>query len=287
LPQALSMLIPDSWNDKNPIPPSLKAYYEYQSTLMEPWDGPASIVFSDGRYIGGTLDRNGLRPSRYVITKDDIIVMGSEVGVQIFPAENIREKGRLRPGKILLVDTKMGIIIPDEEVKRQLTERNPYAQWLAENRIDLNDIKVKQRVPTSLGDNFNKYLKTFGYTKEDIETLINPMASQGQEPVLSMGNDTPLALFSDKPQSLFNYFKQLFAQVTNPSIDPIREGLVMTLTYYIGSASKNILFESPLHCKLIKYNTPLVSNTNLNKLRNLKEENFSHIDIPMLFPAKR
>ncbi|MGD2033994.1 MAG: glutamate synthase large subunit [Bacteroidales bacterium] len=286
LPHALSMLIPESFNDKNPIPPSLKAYYEYQSTLMEPWDGPASIVFSDGRYIGGTLDRNGLRPSRYVITKDDIIVMGSEVGVQIFPPESIREKGRLRPGKILLVDTKMGIIIPDEEVKRQLTERNPYAQWLAENRIDLDDIKVRQRVPTTLGEDYSRYLRTFGYTKEDIEVLIRPMAVQGQEPVHSMGNDTPIALFSDKPQRLFNYFKQLFAQVTNPAIDPIREGLVMALTYYIGSASKNMLVESPLHCKLIKYKTPLVSNTNLNKLRNLKEENFSHIDIPILFPAK-
>ncbi len=287
LPQALSMLIPESFNDKNPIPPSLKAYYEYQSTLMEPWDGPASIVFSDGRYIGGTLDRNGLRPSRYVITKDDIIVMGSEVGVQIFPPENIREKGRLRPGKILLVDTKMGIIIPDEEVKRQLTERNPYAQWLAENRVDLNDIKVKERVPTTLGNDFHKYLKTFGYTKEDIDVLINPMAIQGQEPVHSMGNDVPVALFSDRPQRLFSYFKQLFAQVTNPPIDPIREGLVMALTYYIGSASKNMLVESPLHCKLIKYKTPLVSNTNLNKLRNLKEENFSYIDIPILFPVKK
>lgn len=286
LPQALSMLIPESFNDKNPIPPSLKAYYEYQSTLMEPWDGPASIIFSDGRYIGGTLDRNGLRPSRYVITNDDIIVMGSEVGVQIFPAENIREKGRLRPGKILLVDTKMGIIIPDEEVKRQLTERNPYAQWLDENRIDLDDIKVRKRVPTTLGEDFYKYLQTFGYTKEDIEVLIRPMSNMGQEPIHSMGNDTPLALFSDRPQRLFNYFKQLFAQVTNPAIDPIREGLVMALTYYIGSASKNMLVESPLHCKLIKSKTPLVSNTNLNKLRNLQEENFSHIDIPILFPAK-
>jgi glutamate synthase (NADPH/NADH) large chain len=286
LPHALSMLIPESWNDKNPIPPSLKAYYEYQSTLMEPWDGPASLVFSDGRYIGGTLDRNGLRPSRYVITKDDVIVMGSEVGVQIFEPGQIKEKGRLRPGKILLVDTKMGIIVPDEEVKRQLTERNPYQQWLDENRIDLDEIKVRQRVPTSLGEDYDKILKAFGYTKEDVEVILSPMALQGQEPVSSMGNDTPLALFSDKPQRLFNYFKQLFAQVTNPPIDPIREGLVMSLTNYIGSISKNILFESSSHCKLIKFKTPIVSNTNLNKLRNLKEENFSHIDIPMLFPAR-
>jgi glutamate synthase (NADPH/NADH) large chain len=286
LPYALSMMIPESWNDKNPIPPSLKAYYEYQSTLMEPWDGPASIVFSDGRYIGGTLDRNGLRPSRYVITKDDLIVMGSEIGVQIFDPEQIKQKGRLRPGKILLVDTKMGIIVPDEEVKKQLTERNPYAQWLSESRIELEEIKVRQRVPTTLGEDYDKILKAFGYTKEDIEVIIKPMSLQGQEPVSSMGNDSPMALFSDKPQRLFNYFRQLFAQVTNPAIDPIREGLVMSLSNYIGSVSKNILVESPSHCKLIKFLTPIVSNTNLNKLRNLKEENFSHIDVPILFSAK-
>lgn len=286
LPHALSMLIPESWNDKNPIPPSLKAYYEFQSTLMEPWDGPASLVFSDGRYIGGTLDRNGLRPSRYIITNDDVIVMGSEVGVQVFEPEQIKEKGRLRPGKILLVDTKMGIIVPDEEVKSQLTSRNPYSQWLAENKIELDEIKVRKRVPTTLGEDYDKILTAFGYTKEDIEVLIKPMALQGQEPLHSMGNDTPLALFSDKPQRLFNYFKQLFAQVTNPPIDPIREGLVMSLTNYIGSISKNILVESPNHCKLLKFKTPIVSNTNLNKLRNLKEENFSHIDLPILFSSK-
>jgi len=286
LTHALSMLIPESWNDKNPIPQSLKAYYEYQSTLMEPWDGPASVVFSDGRYIGGTLDRNGLRPSRYIITNDDLIVMGSEVGVQIFPPEQIRLKGRLQPGKILLVDTKMGIIIPDEELKHQLTERNPYQQWLDENRIDLDNIKVKQRVPSTLGEDYIKFLQVFGYTKEDIDFTIRQMASEGQEPTHSMGNDTPLAVFSDKPQRLFNYFKQLFAQVTNPPIDPIREGLVMSLTNYIGSVSKNILSEASGHCKLIKFKSPIVSNTDLNKLRNLKEENFSHVDIPMMFPAK-
>jgi glutamate synthase (NADPH) large chain len=286
LPHALSMLIPESWNDRNPIPPSLKAFYEFQSTLMEPWDGPASIVFSDGRYIGGTLDRNGLRPSRYIITKDDIIVMGSEVGVQIFSPEQVKEKGRLRPGKILLVDTKMGVIVPDEEVKHQLTERNPYAQWLSENRIVLGDIKVKQRVPSSLGDKYEEYLKVFGYSKEDVDMLIKPMAIEGQEPVSSMGNDASLAVFSDIPQRLFNYFRQLFAQVTNPPIDPIREGLVMSLTHYIGSVSKNILQESSGHCKLIKFHSPIVSNTDLNKLRNIKEESFSHFEIPMLFPAK-
>lgn len=286
LPQALSMLIPESWNDKNPIPPSLKAYYEYQSTIMEAWDGPASVVFSDGRYIGGTLDRNGLRPSRFVITKDDVIVMGSEVGVQIFPPEVIREKGRLRPGKILLVDTKMGIIIPDEEVKHQLSDRNPYQQWLAENRVDLDDIEVKKRVRSQLDEKYIPTVETFGYTKEDMEMIVGPMGLQGQEPTHSMGNDAPLAVFSDQPQRLFNYFKQLFAQVTNPPIDPIREGLVMSLSNYIGTVSSNLLFESAEQCQQIKFTAPVVSNTNLNKLRNLKEENFKHIDIPILFDAK-
>ena len=283
LPHALSMLIPESWNDKNPIPDSIKAYYEYHSTIMEPWDGPASIVFSDGRYIGGTLDRNGLRPSRYIITKNDMIVMGSEVGVQVFPPEQIREKGRLQPGKILLVDTKFGIIVPDDELKRQLTERNPYGNWLKDNRIDLEDIKVKERVPTSLGENYEKVLRVFGYSKEDIDFLIRPMASEGQEPVSSMGNDTPLAVMSDKPQRLFGYFRQHFAQVTNPPIDPIREGLVMSLTNYIGSVSKNLLSESPSHCKLIKVRSPIVTNTDLGKIKNLDQNQFSHEIIPILF----
>jgi glutamate synthase (NADPH/NADH) large chain len=286
LTHAMSMLIPESWNDRNPIPESLKAFYEYHSTIMEPWDGPASIVFSDGRFIGGTLDRNGLRPSRYIITHDDLIVMGSEVGVQIFAPEQVKEKGRLRPGKILLVDTKFGIIVPDDELKRQLTERNPYGNWLKENRIDLSDIVVKSRVPSSLGDSYEQYLKVFGYTKEDMDVLMKPMTIEGQEPVSSMGNDTPLAVMSDKPQRLFNYFRQHFAQVTNPPIDPIREGLVMSLTNYIGSLSRNLLMESPSHCKLIKFRTPIVTNTDLGKIKNLDQEQFSHIVIPMLFDAE-
>ncbi|MBN2215036.1 MAG: glutamate synthase subunit alpha, partial [Bacteroidales bacterium] len=286
LPHALSMLIPESFNDKNPIPDSLKAYYEYHSTIMEPWDGPASIVFSDGRYIGGTLDRNGLRPSRYIITKDDVIVMGSEVGVQIYPPEQIREKGRLRPGKILLVDTKFGIIVPDREVKKQLTERNPYSNWLKENRIILDDIDIKQRIPTNLGDKFSSLIRSFGYSREDLEFLIKPMSVEGQEPLSSMGNDIPLAIMSDKPQRLFNYFRQLFAQVTNPPIDPIREKLVMTLTNYIGSVSKNILVESSEHCRLIRLRSPILSNTDLGKIKNLDQTQFSHITIPILFPAR-
>ncbi len=284
LPQALSMLIPESWNDKNPIPKSLKAYYEFHSTFMEPWDGPASIVFSDGRYIGGTLDRNGLRPSRYIITKNDMIIMGSEVGVQTFAPEEIKEKGRLKPGKLLLVDTKLGIIIPDQEIKSQLSQRYPFENWLKENRIRLNDIEVKQRVKSSI-DNYSNYLKVFGYSREDIKSLITPMAQTGMEPVNSMGNDAPIAAMSEKPQRLFNYFRQLFAQVTNPPIDPIREGLVMALTNYIGSASKNILEYSPAHCRLIKFESPIVTNTDLGKIKDYRREEFTQVTIPMLYPV--
>lgn len=286
LPHSLCMMIPESFNQKNPIPESLKAFYEYHSTIMEPWDGPASMVFSDGRYIGGTLDRNGLRPSRFVITKNDLIVMGSEVGVQTFKPEEIKKKGRLRPGKILLVDTQLGIIIPDEEVKDQLSHRNPYQMWLQENRMMMNDIKVKQRVPSSI-ENFDVFSKVFGYTKEDMYEIIQPMSLAGAEPTSSMGNDAPPAVFSDKPKRFFDYFKQMFAQVTNPPIDSIREGLVMALTNYIGSLHSNILDENPEHCKLIKFNGPILINTDLGKIKDMKDEMFSHQTIPMVFPVKQ
>ncbi len=285
LHHALCMMIPESYNEKNPIPESLKAFYEYHSTIMEPWDGPASMVFSDGRYIGGTLDRNGLRPSRYVITKNDLIVMGSEVGVQQFAPDEIKEKGRLRPGKIMLIDTRLGIIIPDNEVKDQLSKRNPYEMWLKENRMRMKDIKVKKRVPSEV-DNFETLSKLFTYSKEDMYTLIREMSVSGAEPTSSMGNDTPLAIFSEKPQRFFNYFKQVFAQVTNPAIDSIREGLVMSLTNYIGSLHSNILKESPNHCKLIKFDSPLITNTDLGKIKDLKDEMFTHKTIPMVFPVK-
>lgn len=284
LHHSLCMMIPESFNEKNPIPESLKAFYEYHSTIMEPWDGPASMVFSDGRYIGGTLDRNGLRPSRYTITKNDLIVMASETGVQDFEPEEILEKGRLRPGKILLVDTRLGIIIPDEEVKDQLSHRNPYGMWLKENRLLMKDIKVRQRVPSTM-DDFLSYAKVFSYTKEDMEFLIKSMSDTAVEPINSMGNDTPAAIFSRQPQRLFNYFKQTFAQVTNPPIDAIREGLVMSLTNYIGSLNSNILKESPDHCKLIKFPDPIVTNTDLGKIKDLKDEMFSHEIISIVFPV--
>lgn len=284
IPHALCMMIPESFNEKNPIPDSLKAFYEFQSTIMEPWDGPASMVFSDGRYIGGTLDRNGLRPSRYVITKNDLIVMGSEVGVQTFAPEEVKEKGRLRPGKLLLVDTQLGIIIPDKEVKDQLSRRNPYGQWLKENRLQLDDIQVKQRVPSHI-DNFTTFARVFGYSKDDMYEIIQPMAEGAAEPTNSMGNDTPLSVFSEKPKMFYDYFRQVFAQVTNPPIDSIREGLVMSLTNYIGGANANVLEESPEHCRLIKFSSPIIVNTDLGKIKDFKDEMFVHVTLPMVFPV--
>ena len=218
LPHAMAMLVPESFNEKNPISEELKAFYEYHSILMEPWDGPAALLFSDGRYAGGMLDRNGLRPARYLITRNDIMVVASEVGVMDFEPDDIKEKGRLQPGKILLIDTEKGEIYYDGELKKQLAEAKPYRTWLANNRIELNELKSGRKVPHSV-DNYNSMLRTFGFSKEDIEKIILPMASNGAEPVSAMGNDTPLAILSDRPQLLYNYFRQQFAQVTNrPSI---------------------------------------------------------------------
>jgi glutamate synthase (NADPH) large chain len=285
LPHVLCMMIPESFNEKNPIPESLKAFYEFHSTIMEPWDGPASMLFSDGRYIGGTLDRNGLRPSRYVITKNDMIVMGSEVGVQMFDPAEIREKGRLRPGKLLLVDTQLGIIIPDTEVKDQLSRRSPYQMWLKENRLLLDEIQLRQRVPYHM-ENFENSARVFGYSREDLYDTILPMAVSAAEPTNSMGNDTPLTVFSEKPHLFFDYFKQIFAQVTNPPIDSIREELVMSLTNYIGGLNSNILTETPEHCRLIKFESPIIINTDLGKIKDLKDEMFVHKIIPMVFKVK-
>jgi len=285
LPHAVSILVPESWNTKNPISEDLRSFYEYHSTFLEPWDGPASLIFSDGRYIGGTLDRNGLRPSRYIITDTDIVVMGSEVGVKYFPPQEIVEKGRLKPGKMLLIDTKEGKIHYDPELKQELATHNPYREWLQQNRVNLTDIETGRRVSPDMGEDYKCYLHAFGYSKEDIEFILAGMAEKGQEPVGSMGNDTPLAVLSDKPQRLFNYFRQLFAQVTNPAIDPIREEMVMSLTGYVGSLQDNLLHEGPQHSKMIKLNSPVVSNTYFQVIANLRYKGFSAAIIPLHFPA--
>ncbi|HEX3007292.1 MAG TPA: glutamate synthase central domain-containing protein, partial [Bacteroidales bacterium] len=284
LPHALAMLIPESWNKKNPIPEELRAFYEYHSTFMEPWDGPASLVFTDGRYAGGMLDRNGLRPSRYLITKDGLLIMGSEAGVQSVAPENIKEKGRLRPGKMMLVDTQEGKVMHDAELKAQLAKDQPYLDWLAHNRVSMDELSSGREISNSVAA-LPTMLRAFGYTKEDVELLMAPMALEGKETTSSMGNDTPVALLSQKPQRLYAYFRQLFAQVTNPPIDPIREELVMSLTGYIGALQKNPLDASPDHCKTIKLKTPVITNTQFDIIKNLKYKGFSSVVIPILFPV--
>ncbi len=286
LPHAMAMLVPESFNEKNPISEDLKAFYEYHSILMEPWDGPAALLFSDGRYAGGMLDRNGLRPARYLITHNDMMVVASEVGVMDFEPADIKEKGRLQPGKILLVDTEKGQVYYDGELKRQLAEAKPYRTWLTTNRIELDELKSGRTVPHSVKD-YDRMLRTFGYTKEDIERLIGPMSLNGAEPINSMGNDTPLAILSDKPQLLYNYFRQQFAQVTNPPIDPIREELVMSLTEYIGAVGMNILTPSPAHCKMVSLNHPILSNGQLDILCNIRYKGFKTVKLPMLFEVSK
>ena len=286
LPHAMAMLVPESFNEKNPISEELKAFYEYHSILMEPWDGPAALLFSDGRFAGGMLDRNGLRPARYLITKNDTMVVASEVGVMDFEPADIKEKGRLQPGKILLVDTQEGKIYYDGELKRQLAEAKPYRSWLAANRIELDELKSGRKVAHSV-PHYEANLRAFGYTKEDVEKIITPMAQNGAEPISAMGNDTPLAVLSDKPQLLFNYFRQQFAQVTNPPIDPIREELVMSLTEYIGAVGMNILTPNESHCKMVRLNHPILTNTQLDLLCNIRYKGFKTVKLPMLFEAKR
>ncbi len=287
LPYAMSILIPESWNEKNPISPELKAFYQYHSTFMEPWDGPASLIFSDGRYIGGMLDRNGLRPSRYVITKDDLMVMGSEVGVQTFPAEEIREKGRLKPGKIILVDVQEGKIYRNDELKDQIASRHPYLSWIGKNMVNLEEIETGNIIPPGLGEAYDRYLTSFNYSREDIELIIKPMSASAKEPIGSMGNDVPPTVLSKKPYRLFYYFKQLFAQVTNPAIDPIREEMVMTLTGYLGSLQTNILSKSPEHVKMVKFKSPVINNTYFQVVKGLRYKGFSHRIIPIHFDAKK
>ena len=282
LPHAMAMLVPESFNDKNPISEDLKAFYEYHSILMEPWDGPAALLFSDGRYAGGMLDRNGLRPARYLITRNDMMVVASEAGTIHFEPGDIKEKGRLQPGKILLVDTQEGKIYYDGELKVQLAAAKPYRQWLSTNRIELDTLRSGRKIENSVED-YSRKLRNFGYTHEDIERTLIPMATNGAEPTASMGNDTPVAVLSDKPQLLFNYFRQQFAQVTNPPIDPIREELVMSLSEYIGAVGMNILLQSEAHCKMVRLPHPVLTNTQLDILCNIRYKGFNTVKLPILF----
>ena len=282
LPQAMAILVPESFNDMNPISEELKAFYEYYSILMEPWDGPAALMFSDGRYAGGMLDRNGLRPSRYTITRQGMMVVASEVGVMDFEPGDVVSKGRLQPGKILLIDTQEGRIYYDGEIKEQLASEHPYRQWLSTNRIQLEKLRSGRKVENTVPD-YERRLLAFGFGQEDIDRTIIPMATQGQEPVAAMGNDTPLAVVSDRPQILFNYFRQQFAQVTNPAIDPIREELVMSLTEYIGRVGSGILTPDESNCKMVRLPQPVLTNTQLDILCNIRYKGFQTKKLPMLW----
>ena len=286
LPHAMSVLVPESFNDKNPISEDLKAFYEYHSILMEPWDGPAALLFSDGRFAGGMLDRNGLRPARYTITKNDTIVVASEVGVMDFDPTEIAEKGRLQPGKILLIDTQEGKIYYDGEIKQQLANEHPYRQWLSTNRIQLEKLKSGRHIENAVSNLLQKEIM-FGYGEEDVTNTIAPMAVNGQEPTASMGNDTPLAVLSSQPQIFFNYFRQQFAQVTNPAIDSIREELVMSLTEYIGRVGSGILTPDETNCKMVRLPHPILNNTQLDLLCNIRYKGFNTIKLPILFDGKK
>ncbi|MBV6434429.1 MAG: Ferredoxin-dependent glutamate synthase 1 [Bryobacteraceae bacterium] len=284
LPHVMAMLIPEAWDSDAAMPPEKRAFYEYHASLIEPWDGPAAIAFTDGRIVGATLDRNGLRPARYLVTHDDLLIMASETGVLPVPPEKVKFKGRLQPGRMLLADLAEGRIIPDEEIKSRLSSRRPYAEWIRKNQITLDHLPAPQRWHPTDYDTILDRQRCFGYTDEDLRLIISAMASKGEEPIGAMGTDTPLACLSDKPQPLFHYFKQLFAQVTNPAIDPIREELVMSLTSYIGT-ERNILEETPEHCHTLKLEQPILTNYDLEKLRRVSWGDLLSATLHAAFPA--
>ena len=279
---SMMMMIPEAFGSKYHISTDKRAFYEYHSSFMEPWDGPAAMIFTDGRVIGGTLDRNGLRPCRYLVTTDNIAVIASEAGVVDFPPEKIRKKGRLRPGHMFLVDLEQGREVSDNEVKGKTVRQKPYRRWLDENRIELRGLFDAPKLVESDPQTIAQRMRAFGYTREELKMILTPMAVHGQEPVGSMGNDTPLAVLSDKPKLLFGYFKQLFAQVTNPAIDPLREGLVMSLMVFTGK-KRNLLAETPEHCRQLKLPHPVLTNEDIERLRSVKRDDFHVATVSALF----
>ena len=284
LPHVMAMLIPEAWAGNPDMDEDKRAFYEYHASLMEPWDGPAAIAFTDGRVIGATLDRNGLRPGRYIVTKDDLVVLASEAGVLEVPAEDIRKKGRLQPGRMFLVDTVAKRIISDAEIKKELAARQPYAKWLQEQQVTMDQLPEPSRLIASNPETLLRRQRAFGYSEEDLRILLAPMGAKGEEPIGSMGTDVPLACLSDKPQPLFNYFKQLFAQVTNPPIDPIREEMVMSLISYIGT-ERNILDEEPENCHTLKLPHPILTNRDLEKLRRVSSGDLLATTLSTVFRA--
>ena len=285
LPQVMMMLIPEAWDGDDRMDPVRKAFYEYHASMMEPWDGPASISFTDGKIIGATLDRNGLRPSRYCVTTDDRVIMASESGALPIDPSLIKENGRLQPGKMFVVDMEQGRIISDDELKRGICAQKPYADWLNKYKIRLEELPEPRVMFTHLeSDQVFKYQKAFGYTTEDLDTIIAPMALDGKEPIGSMGTDVPLAVLSDQPQHLSSYFKQLFAQVTNPPIDPIRERLVMSLATFVGN-NGNLLNEDPMACHTVALKHPVLSNFELEKIRSIDTGVFQAKTLQMYYRA--
>jgi glutamate synthase domain-containing protein 2/glutamate synthase domain-containing protein 1/glutamate synthase domain-containing protein 3 len=284
-PHSLMMMVPEAFGPAYHISTDKRAFYEYHAAIMEPWDGPAALVFTDGRLVGGTLDRNGLRPARYVVTTDGLVVLGSEVGVIEFPPEKVELKGRLQPGKMFLVDTEEGRIVDDNEIKGKIARQRPYRRWLSQNRIELRGLFNPSEPLPKPPKQLTRQLTAFGYTREELNMIQIPMAVNGQEPVGSMGTDTPLAVLSDRPKPLFNYFKQLFAQVTNPPIDPLREGLVMSLMSFTGK-QRNLLDETAEHCKQLKLPHPIITNEDMDRLRTVDREDFRVATIPMLFDTE-
>ena len=282
LPHVMAMLIPEAWSGNPDMDEDKRAFYEYHASLMEPWDGPAAIAFTDGKVIGATLDRNGLRPGRYIVTKDDLVVLASEAGVIDIPPEDVRKKGRLQPGRMFLVDTVKQRIISDTEIKKELAARQPYAEWLKTEQVTLDMLPEPKRIIASNHETLLRRQRACGYSEEDLRILLAPMGGTGAEPIGSMGTDVPLACLSDRPQSLFNYFKQLFAQVTNPPIDPIREELVMSLISYIGT-ERNILDEEPENCHTLKLAHPILTNRDLEKLRRVSSGDLLATTLPALF----
>ncbi|MBH5319126.1 glutamate synthase large subunit [Paenibacillus sp. GSMTC-2017] len=284
LPHVAMMMVPEPWSNHESMSDEHKAFYEYHSTLMEPWDGPAAMGFTDGTQIGAVLDRNGLRPARYYVTKDEHIILGSEAGTVDIPAEDILYKDRLRPGRMLLVDTEQGRIISDEEVKAAIASEHPYREWLNEHLVDLEDLPDAPELPEPSHDTVQQRQQAFGYTYEDIRKVLEPMAGSGQEPIASMGYDAPLAILSERPQRLYNYFKQLFAQVTNPPIDAIREEIITATGTTIGP-ERNLLNPEPESCRHIKLDTPILSNEQFAKLRHVRRPGFKSITLPIFFTA--
>jgi glutamate synthase domain-containing protein 2/glutamate synthase domain-containing protein 1/glutamate synthase domain-containing protein 3 len=282
MPHSMMMMIPEAFGPKYHISTDKRAFYEYHSSIIEPWDGPAAMLFTDGRIIGGTLDRNGLRPCRYLVTTDGLAIIASEAGVVGFQPEKIRKKGRLQPGRMFLVDTGEGREISDNEIKSKIARQKPYRRWLEENRIELRGLFDTPKLVKTEPRTIAQRMRIFGYTREELRMILTPMALNGQEPVGSMGTDTPLAVLSDKPKLLFNYFKQLFAQVTNPAIDPLREGLVMSLMMFTGK-KRNILTETPEHCRQLKLPHPVLTSEDIERLRSVSRDDFKVVTVSSVF----